>query len=100
MVAMRATILLSLLSVPISAEAEPVWAELDAPRQGQVVREPVGLVEVRGWAGTGQRGSHDVVIVLDRTASTFEPAGVDVDGDGTIGRTVLIGDVGGSGVWR
>ena len=95
MVAMRATLLLSLLSVPISAGAEAVWAELDSPHQGQVVREPVGLVEVRGWAGTGQRGSHDVVIVLDRTASTFEPAGVDVDGDGTIGRRVLIGNVGG-----
>ena len=57
MVAMRATLLLSLLSVPISAGAEAVWAELDSPHQGQVVREPVGLVEVRGWAGTGQRGS-------------------------------------------
>ena len=43
---------------------------------------------MRGWAGTGVRGSHDVVLVIDRTASTFDASGVDVDGDGLVGRRV------------
>ena len=77
--AIRAAILLSLSMVSCSAAAEVIWAELDSPYQRQIVREPVGLVEVRGWAGTGER----------------EPSGVDVDGDGEVGRTVRIGNVGG-----
>ena len=101
MLTKRAAVALSLALMPClcltarSAYGEAIWAELDSPRQRQIVREPVGLVEVRGWAGTGQRGRHDVVIVLDRTASTFEPSGADVDGDGKIGRTVRIGLGGG-----
>lgn len=87
---------LLLLLVPCPAAGEHIWAELESPYQGQLVREPVGLVEVRGWAGTGERGQHDVVLVIDRTASTFEPSGVDVDGDGQIGRTVRIANVGSS----
>ncbi len=94
MILIRAAISLALLLLPWSAAAESIWAELDSPLQREVVREPVGLVEVRGWAGTGQRGQHDVVLVIDRTASTFEPSGVDVDGDGVVGRTVRIGNVG------
>ena len=101
MLTKRAAVALSLALMPClcltarSAYGEAIWAELDSPRQRQIVREPVGLVEVRGWAGTGERGRHDVVIVLDRTASTFEPSGADVDGDGKIGRTVRIGLGGG-----
>ena len=49
------------------------------------MREPIALCEVRGWAGTGLRGKHDVVIVLDRSGSTFRSSGMDVDGDGVIG---------------
>ncbi|MEE9279373.1 MAG: vWA domain-containing protein [Myxococcota bacterium] len=94
MLLIRAAISLALLLLPWSAAAERIWAELDSPLQREVVREPVGLVEVRGWAGTGQRGQHDVVLVIDRTASTFEPSGADVDGDGVVGRTVRIGNVG------
>ncbi len=97
----RAAIAVSLALIPFlcltaqRASAEAIWAEVESPRQRQIVREPVGLVEVRGWAGTGQRGRHDVVIVLDRTASTLEPSGADVDGDGKIGRTVRISMGGG-----
>ena len=78
-----------LLATGVDA-AEQIWAELEYPRDGQLVREPFGLVEVRGWAGTGLRGSHDVVIVIDRTASTFRPSGVDVDGDGKVGEIVQV----------
>ncbi len=101
MLVKRAAVAVSLALIPClcltapSAYGEAIWADLESPRQRQIVREPVGLVEVRGWAGTGQRGSHDVVIVLDRTASTFEPSGADVDGDGKIGRTVRIAMGGG-----
>jgi uncharacterized membrane protein len=75
---------------PVVARAERVWADLEQPYAGQLVREAIGLVEVRGWAGTGVRGSHDVVLAIDRSASTFRPSGVDVDGDGTTGEIVRV----------
>ena len=74
------------LAAPV-ARAEQVYLEIDAPHSGDLVNEPIALVEVRGWAGTGLRGKHDVVIVIDRSGSTFRASGVDVDGDGVIGRT-------------
>ncbi len=70
-----------------AARAEQVYLEVDVPHSGDLVREPMPLVEVRGWAGTGLRGKHDVVIVIDRSGSTFRASGVDVDGDGVIGHT-------------
>jgi hypothetical protein len=86
--ALGAIVVLAL--APAIARAEHVWADLEQPYPGQLVREAIGLVEVRGWAGTGVRGSHDVVLAIDRSASTFRPAGVDVDGDGTIGEIVQV----------
>ncbi len=81
-------ILLGLLGTALApaARAERVFLEVDVPRSGDAVHEPLNLVEVRGWAGTGLRGKHDVVIVLDRSGSTFRASGVDVDGDGIVGR--------------
>ncbi len=81
-------ILLAVLGAALasSARAERVYLEVDVPRSGDAVHEPINLVEVRGWAGTGLRGKHDVVIVLDRSGSTFRASGVDVDGDGVVGR--------------
>jgi Mg-chelatase subunit ChlD len=76
------------------ARAESVWAEIEAPRNAQRVREPVGLVEVRGTAGTGLPGRHDVVIVIDLSGSTWKPSGADVDGDevtGSLVRTRIAG---------
>jgi len=70
-----------------AARGEQVYLEIDAPHSGDLVNEPIPLVEVRGWAGTGLRGKHDVVIVIDRSASTFRASGVDVDGDGVIAHT-------------
>jgi hypothetical protein len=77
-------------AAPLPVHAEAIWAELDRPRSQERIREPVGLLEVRGWAGTGMRGQHDVIIALDRTASTFEPSGSDVDGDGHVGKRIRI----------
>ena len=81
-------ILLAVLGAALAtpARAERVYVEVDVPRSGDSVREPINLVEVRGWAGTGLRGKHDVVIVLDRSGSTFRASGVDIDGDGIVGR--------------
>jgi hypothetical protein len=70
------------------ARAERVYLEVDEPHSGDLVREPLGLLEVRGWVGTGLRGRHDVMIVVDRSASAFRASGVDVDGDGVVGRTL------------
>ena len=82
------TTLLGALLTPGEGRAERIYLEVDAPHSGELVREPLGLVEVRGWVGTGLRGKHDVIIVLDRSASTFRASGVDVDGDGRVGRTL------------
>ena len=41
-----------------------------------------------GWVGTGLRGKHDVMIVVDLSASAFRASGVDVDRDGLVGRTL------------
>jgi hypothetical protein len=87
-------LLLSALAARAPA-AEHVWAELSAPAEGAQVREPYGLVEVRGTAGTGMPGKHDVAIAIDLSGSTWEPTGTDVDGDHVIGkafRTGLPGD--------
>src|SRR5262245_60801109 len=79
---LAAPILLGLLGAALAAppaRAERVFLDVDTPRAGEVLREPIALCEVRGWAGTGLRGKHDVVIVLDRSGSTFRSSGMDVD---------------------
>jgi len=65
---------------------QPVWLEWTAPEDDERVEGPVGWVEVRGWAGVGNRVRHDVVIVIDVSGSTAVASGVDVDGDGTLGK--------------
>ena len=86
---------LTLLPIPIlaliataslRASVEKVWVEIEQPRDQALVREPFPLVEIRGWAGTRIRGDHDVVVVLDRSGSTFEASGLDIDGDGVVGK--------------
>ena len=82
-----AGLLLMLVSRPAPA-AEKIWFELETPRDHAEVRGPVGLVEVRGWAGTSVRGGHDVLIAIDRSLSVWEPSGADIDGDGRVGELV------------
>jgi hypothetical protein len=81
---------LLILQTAFSARAEHVWAELAAPADGARIREPFGLVEVKGKAGTGLPGSHDVMIAIDLSGSTFEPTGTDVDGDQVTGRPARV----------
>ena len=66
--------------------AEKVWVELERPENEVTVRSPVGLVEVRGWTGTGLRGGHDVLIAVDRSSSAWSASGADIDGDGRVGK--------------
>ena len=71
---------------PGVARADRVYLDVDSPHSGDAVSEPVALVEFKGWAGTGLRGKHDVVILLDRSASTFRSSGIDVNQNGRIGK--------------
>ena len=83
--AARLVAVLLLVLPRTTAAAEKIWLDLEVPREGQQVRAAVPLVEVRGWAGTGVRGGHDVLIALDRSLSVWEASGADIDGDGQIG---------------
>src|SRR5262245_18534775 len=77
---LRAPILLALVGAALAApaaRAENIFLDVDTPHSGDLVREPLGLCEVKGWTGTGLRGKHDVVVVLDRSGSTFRSSGMD-----------------------
>ncbi|MEE8558097.1 MAG: vWA domain-containing protein [Myxococcota bacterium] len=65
---------------------EEVWLELYEPAPGAVENGAIPLVEFKGSAGVGDAVYHDVVIVLDLSGSTAYASGVDVDGDGKVGR--------------
>ncbi len=75
----------AILATPLFASIEKVWVQIEEPHDQALIRNPYPLVEIRGWAGTGIRGDHDVVLVLDRSGSTFEASGIDLDGDGVVG---------------
>ena len=91
----RGLCLCSLLASAVLASAEPaplgnaarerIWVELETPGEQHGVIGPVGLVELRGWAGTGTPGGHDVLVAIDNTFSVWLPSGADIDGDGVIG---------------
>lgn len=80
------SLLASLLAVA-SAREEGAWIALEAPPEAAVVRGPAAWIELRGRAGLGERAEHDLVILLDLSSSTWLASGVDVDGDGEVGRT-------------
>jgi hypothetical protein len=90
-----ASLAILLFAAPLDARVEKLWLEIEEPHDQALVREPYPLVEIRGWAGTGIRGHHDVVVVLDRSGSTFEASGIDIDGDGIVGRNTIIEGVSG-----
>ena len=62
------------------------WLGLSKPSPGATHTGPTALAFVRGRAGTGVGGRHDVVLVLDFSGSTLLASGADVDGDGEVGR--------------
>jgi hypothetical protein len=73
----------------LTAESD-LWLEVDAPVAGATRIGPVGLVLVRGFAGVGL--GQDIVLLIDTSGSTFDPAGYDVDGDGKVGRRLRSAD--------
>ena len=77
--------LLSALAAAPALAAEKVWVELESPSNEVTVKSPVGLVEIRGWTGSGLRGGHDVLIAIDRSSSVWSASGADIDGDGRVG---------------
>lgn len=79
-------VLVLLVGTRPGVAAERIWLEVNSPHEKAHVRGPVGLAEIRGWAGTGIRGKHDVIVAIDRSSSVWEASGVDVDGDGRVGR--------------
>ncbi len=76
-----------LCASPAYAEPERVWLELRRPDEGFVQRTPLPLLELRGLAGAGASLYHDLVIAIDMSVSTRLPSGVDVDGDGVVGKS-------------
>ncbi|HTO70726.1 MAG TPA: vWA domain-containing protein [Myxococcota bacterium] len=69
------------------AGEEQVWIDLAAPIEGLVQKIPVGMVEVSGSTGAGRSRFHDVAIVVDLSTSTRLPSGVDVNGNGKVGKS-------------
>lgn len=61
---------------------------IDAPEPNSVVGDPGGMAFVAGkaLAHFGEYQTFDIMFVIDRSDSTSAPAGMDVDGDGTVGR--------------
>ena len=76
----------ALTALPGDAGAREIWLEWRTPAEGQRVEGPVGWTAVEGWAGVGDPVNHDVVLVIDVSGSTAIASGVDIDGDGTVGR--------------
>ena len=74
-----------LAAAPAGSETSSVWLDVQAPQR---VEGPVALVELRGQAGVGAEGRYDLVLCIDTSHSTAFASGVDVDGDGRVGRAL------------
>jgi uncharacterized protein YegL len=85
-VAAAAVAALAVAAAAGARAAEKVWVELESPSNEVTVKSPVGRVEIKGWTGSGLRGGHDVLLVIDRSSSVWSASGSDIDGDGKVGR--------------
>lgn len=94
--AAAAAAVLMLLPRPAPAEppdaSTPLTLRVAAPEEGQLLVGPVALAAVRGFAGLGTVLGRDVVLLIDTSASTWDAAGYDVDGDGRVGRRLRSAD--------
>lgn len=70
-------------------EASRVFLSIDFPADGAVVTDTICGVFVSGRAHALSGAMHrfDVVMVIDTSRSTLEPAGADINGNGTVGRS-------------
>src|SRR5690606_2590766 len=75
------------LALAPGAAGAAVVVEIQSPRPGERVENRVDQAPIRGTAtADGERPrDFDVMIVLDVSASTRYPSGIDVDGDGQVG---------------
>ena len=76
----------ALLLASASAGEERPWLVVDAPSDAESSVEHA-LLEVRGHGGARRGSGHDVVIAIDVSESTLEDTGIDLDGDGPLGRS-------------
>lgn len=77
-----------LLLPALAFPQEGLRVSIDFPPDGSYFGRPAGLATLSGRAqlpGT-ELPAYDVVLVLDGSGSTIYPTGVDVDGDGILGR--------------
>ncbi len=70
---------------PVQA-AGGIWLEFEAPTERARIEAPVPLIEVSGRTGVGLPGHHDVVLLIDRSVSTFAASGVDINENGRVGQ--------------
>ena len=76
----------TLPALAVSAEVEPVRVHVESPESGDVVRGRTDVAALRGVATAGSRPTRfDVMLVIDVSASTAFPSGIDVDNDGKLG---------------
>jgi hypothetical protein len=71
---------------PAETASETVWIDLETPPEDGGRISGLEWIEVAGWAGVGLETAYDIVIVVDRSGSTAYASGIDVDGDGRVGR--------------
>jgi hypothetical protein len=74
-------------TAPVAAPSTPLELEVEAPASGERVRLLVPLAEVRGRAGRATFSASDVVVAVDASTSSLLASGLDVDGDGSAGRS-------------
>lgn len=70
------------------ATDEPVSIEVSSPPEQARIAGPTPLIEVSGWGSLGPVVGQDLVLVIDVSGSTLLASGVDVNGNGKIGRTI------------
>ncbi|MEE8312805.1 MAG: vWA domain-containing protein [Myxococcota bacterium] len=69
------------------ASEDAVRIVVDSPSAGDVVRGRTDLAPLSGVATAGGRPtSFDLMLVVDVSGSTRYPSGIDIDGDGELGR--------------
>lgn len=70
-----------------AAAGAQVTIDVESPRNGERIENKVEQAPIRGSASAeGQEPSaYDVILVMDVSASTKKPSGVDVDNDGEVG---------------
>ncbi|HEU4431625.1 MAG TPA: vWA domain-containing protein, partial [Myxococcota bacterium] len=62
--------------------------DVHAPAPGEEAVTDLPWLELRGTAGLWEAERQDIAIALDVSNSTLDATGVDVDGDGRVGRTI------------